>query len=222
MISRRNWERLGDVLAVVVAILLASVIVALAQIPDEPPTAPAPPPPKPVKIELKQARPLHLVAMPGTISQDGDAGDALKKLAAEQRCLAEVMYFEARGESEMGQRAVAEVILHRLAEGSHGHTICNVVYEGVGQTFCQFTFACDGSLLKPRAAEPWRAAQVLAARLMAGEVPADGTEGATYYHAVSVHPTWAPGKQRVTKIGNHIFYRDRVAQMNAVFRGSVQ
>jgi spore germination cell wall hydrolase CwlJ-like protein len=156
MISRQNWERLGDVLAVVVAILLASVIVALAQTSNDPPMAQAPP--KPVKIELKRPRTLHLVAIPGTISQDSDSSDALKKLAAEQRCLAEVMYFEARGESEAGRRAVAEVILHRLAEGTHGHTICNVVYEGVGQTFCQFTFACDGSLLKPRVAEPWRVA----------------------------------------------------------------
>jgi spore germination cell wall hydrolase CwlJ-like protein len=39
---------------------------------------------------------------------------------------------------------------------------------------------------------------------------------------VSVHPTWAPGKLRVTQIGNHIFYRDRLVQISAVFRGSVQ
>jgi spore germination cell wall hydrolase CwlJ-like protein len=220
MISKRNWERLGDVLAVVVAILLASAIVALAETPDDPPTAQAAP--KPVKIELNQPKVLHLVAMPGPISQDGGASDALRRLAAEQRCLADVIYFEARGESEEGQRAVAEVILHRLAEGGHGHTICNVVYEGVGQTFCQFTFACDGSLQQPRVSEPWRAAQVLAARLMAGEVPADGTDGATYYHTVSVHPTWAPKKLRLTQIGNHIFYRDQVVQISAVFRGSVQ
>ena len=220
MISKRNWERLGDVLAVVVAILLASAIVALAETPDDPPTAQAAP--KPVKIELNQPKVLHLVAMPGPISQDGGASDALARLAAEQRCLADVIYFEARGESEEGQRAVAEVILHRLAEGGHGHTICNVVYEGVGQTFCQFTFACDGSLQQPRVSEPWRAAQVLAVRLMAGEVPADGTDGATYYHTVSVHPTWAPKKLRLTQIGNHIFYRDRQVAISAVFRGSVQ
>ena len=220
MISKRNWERLGDVLAVVVAILLASAIVALAETPDDPPSAQAAP--KPVKIELNRPKVLYLVAMPGPISQDGGASDALKRLAAEQRCLADVIYFEARGESEEGQRAVAEVILHRLAEGSHGHTICNVVYEGVGQTFCQFTFACDGSLQQPRVSEPWRAAQVLAARLMAGEVPADGTDGATYYHTVSVHPTWAPKKLRLTQIGNHIFYRDRQVAISAVFRGSVQ
>ena len=220
MISRRDWERLGDMLAVVMAILLASVIVALAQTADDPPTAQATP--KPVNIELKSSRPIHPVAIPAPIAQDGDAADALKRLAAEENCLAQVIYFEARGESEAGQRAVAEVILNRLAEGSHGHTICSVVYEGVGQTFCQFTFACDGSLLRPRIAEPWRAAQVLAARLMVGELPAGITGGATYYHAVSVHPTWAPGKLRVTQIGNHIFYRDRLVQISAVFRGSVQ
>jgi hypothetical protein len=220
MISRRNWERLGDMLAVVMAILLASVIVALAETADDPPTAQATP--KPVKIELQLPWPIHLVAIPGPISQDGGAGDALKRLTAEENCLAQVIYFEARGESEAGQRAVAEVILNRLAEGSHGHTICSVVYEGVGQTFCQFTFACDESLLQPKIAEPWRAAQVLAARLMVGELPAGTTLGATYYHAVSVHPTWAPRKLRVTQIGNHIFYRDRPVQISAVFRGSVQ
>lgn len=219
-ISRRNWERLGDMLAVIVAILLASIIVALAQTADMPPAAAAPP--KPVQIDLKQVRSLHPAAIPGPIVQDGDANDALKRLGAEENCLAQVIYFEARGESEAGQRAVADVILHRLAQGTHGHTICNVVYEGVGQTFCQFTFACDGSVQQAKAAEPWRAAQVLAARLMVGEVPADSTLGATYYHTVSAHPTWAPKKLRVAQIGNHIFYRDRAEQISAVFRGSVQ
>ena len=74
MISKRNWERLGDVLAVVVAILLASAIVALAETPDDPPTAQAAP--KPVKIELNQPKVLHLVAMPGPIAQDGGATSA--------------------------------------------------------------------------------------------------------------------------------------------------
>lgn len=220
MMNRRNWERLGDVLAVVMAVLLASVIVALAETSDEPPAAQAPS--KPVNLELKLPKLVHPVAIPGPIQQEGDAGDALKRLTAEENCLAQVIYFEARGESEAGQRAVAEVILNRLAEGNHGRTICNVVYEGMGQTFCQFTFACDGSIERPRIAEPWRAAQVLAARLMVGELPAGTALGATYYHAVSVHPTWAPGKMRVTRIGNHIFYRDRPLAVGAVFRGSEQ
>ncbi|MBV8592383.1 MAG: cell wall hydrolase, partial [Acetobacteraceae bacterium] len=179
-----------------------------------------PPQSSAVKIELDRAG--SLVMIPGPISQDGGTGDALKRLAAEQACLAQVIYFEARGENEAGRRAVAEVILHRLAEGGHGNTICKVVYEGAGETFCQFTFACDGSLERPMNFEAWRSAQVLAARLMAGEVPADATAGATYYHAVSVHPTWAPTKLRLVQIGHHVFYRDRMADIGPMFRGSLQ
>jgi spore germination cell wall hydrolase CwlJ-like protein len=159
--------------------------------------------------------------VPPAISQTGALGDALKKLMAEHRCLAEVMYFEARGEGEAGQRAVAEVILHRLADGSHGPTICSVVYEGAGQTFCQFTFACDGSLDLPRIPDAWRAAQVLAARVLAGQGPVtDDTDGATYYHTVSVYPTWAPKMERITQIGNHIFYRAK--PIRTAFRGPLQ
>jgi hypothetical protein len=218
MFDRRNRERLADVLAVVVAILLASVIVALAETAGDPVVAA--PPARPVTIELNKS--FRRLVLPGPISRDGSAGDALKQLAAEQRCLADVIYFEARGESEDGQRAVAEVILHRLADGGHGHTICNVAYQGADRAFCQFTFACNGSVDQPKAAEPWRAAQVLAARLLAGEVPANATDGATYYHAASVHPSWASGKLRVAEIGNHIFYRDRMVQLGAVMRGSLQ
>jgi hypothetical protein len=218
MFSARNQERLGDLLAVAVAILLASVIVALAGTSDAPTVMLS----EPVRIDLNPARPCCRPVLPGPISQEGAVGDALKQLAAEQQCLADVIYFEARGESEAGQRAVAEVILHRLAEGTHGRTICNVVYEGANQTFCQFTFACDGSTGRSRLAGPWRSAQVLAARLLVGEVPADTTGGATYYHAAWVHPSWAPAKLRVAEIGNHIFYRDPMTRGSAVLRGSLQ
>src|SRR5579863_10519347 len=181
MTGGRNRERLGDLLAVIVAILLAGVIVALAGPGDQTPQAGTLP--GPVSIDLDQSGFRRAPSLPAPISQHGGADDALKQLVAEEHCLADVIYFEARGESEAGQRAVAEVILHRLAAGSHGRTICDVAYEGVDQTFCQFTFACDGSTGQPRLAEPWRAAQVLATRLLAGEIPADATFGATYFHA---------------------------------------
>jgi len=149
----------------------------------------------------------------------------MKMLSAQHRCLAEVMYFEARSEGEEGQRAVAEVILHRLDGGEHGKSICAVVYEGAGQTFCQFTFVCDGSLDKPREPEAWRQAQVLAARMLSGEVPSNVETGdATYYHTVDVHPTWAPRMARVAQIGRHIFYRaaQKPVLISAAFRGSLQ
>jgi spore germination cell wall hydrolase CwlJ-like protein len=218
-----QMERIGNILAVVVAVLLASAMVALAQVPDT--VKLTPPPAAAVTIELWQPSPEHVVPAPGAITQTSTAGEALKKLVAEHRCLAEVMYFEARGEREAGERAIAEVILHRLAEGSHGDTICSVVHEGegAGQTFCQFTFACDGSLGHPRNPEDWRAARVVAARLLAGEGPGpDNTDGATYFHTVSVHPTWAPKMERITRIGSHIFYRAKVAAISVAFRSSLQ
>jgi spore germination cell wall hydrolase CwlJ-like protein len=139
---------------------------------------------------------LHLVAMPGGIAPISAAGDALKKLIVEHRCLA--------GEA-------------------YGRTICNVVYEGADRTSCQFTFACDGALGHPKIPEDWRAVQVLAARLLAGEGSGpDNTDGATYFHTAAVHPSWAPKMDRVTQIGNHIFYRAKAAAISVAFRGPLQ
>jgi spore germination cell wall hydrolase CwlJ-like protein len=145
---------------------------------------------------------------PRPIAARAAIAEAMAGMSQEHRCLSEVLYFEARGETEAGQVGVAEVIFHRLASGRHGNTICAVIYEGATQTFCQFTFACDGSLDRPRTADAWRAAQVLAARIMTGQVRApEILDGATHYHTTAVRPTWAPQMQLLARIGNHIFYR---------------
>ncbi|HEY2837092.1 MAG TPA: cell wall hydrolase, partial [Rhizomicrobium sp.] len=74
------------------------------------------------------------------------ADPAMTKLLAEHRCLSEVLYYEARGEGDQGQKAVAEVIFHRMNSKNYGHSICAVVYEGAGHPGCQFSFACNGDL----------------------------------------------------------------------------
>ena len=64
---------------------------------------------------------------------------------AEENCLARAVYFEARSESELGQLAVAKVILNRVKDPEYPNTICGVVYQGSGRrNSCQFSFACDG------------------------------------------------------------------------------
>jgi len=171
-------------------------------------TSAVPPPPKPLPVEIA-LRPLDFVpALRGSdlIPETTDNSVAVKDLLQEHRCLAEVMYYEARGEGEQGERAVAEVVFDRLAQGDHGKTLCSVVYEGVGHTFCQFTFACDGSMKKPKEVVAWRSAQVLAARLMVGELGQfKEVAGATHYHASYVHPHWR--LDEIARIGKHIFYR---------------
>jgi spore germination cell wall hydrolase CwlJ-like protein len=133
------------------------------------------------------------------------------ELLAEHRCLSEVLYYEARGEGSQGQKAVAEVIFHRMTTGNYGHSICAVVYEGAGHSGCQFTFTCNGELTKAKEEDSWQESELLAAQILTGEVPLrNATGGATNYHAISVMPDWADTMNKTTQIGNHIFYRGNI------------
>jgi len=132
----------------------------------------------------------------------------MNKLLSEHRCLSEAMYYEARGEGQQGQKAIAEVIFTRMRTGNFGHSICAVVYEGANQPHCQFSFTCNGDLAQPKQGAAWMRAQVLAARILTGEERLGGaTGGATNFHAVSVEPGWADEMARTVQIGNHIFYK---------------
>ena len=145
--------------------------------------------------------------------------DALAKLpkmrgGKEWECLAEALYFEARGESVKGQFAVAEVILNRVDSARFPDTVCGVVNQGTGKRYqCQFTYTCDGraeAIHEPRAYT--RVGKV--AKLMIDGMPRPLTNGATYYHTKAVNPRWSRRFTRTTTIGVHHFYRDptRVSQ----------
>lgn len=139
----------------------------------------------------------------------------MSQLLAEHKCLSEVLYYEARGEGAGGQKAIAEVVFHRMNHGNYGHSICAVVYEGAKHPGCQFSFACNGDMKRAKAPGAWQNAESIAARIMTGEIPLkNATGGATNFHAISVSPEWADSKERTTQIGNHIFYKD-VARTHA-------
>ncbi|MEL7205857.1 MAG: cell wall hydrolase [Pseudomonadota bacterium] len=123
------------------------------------------------------------------------------------RCLAEALYFEARGESVKGQFAVAEVILNRVDNPDFPDTVCGVVHQGAGRKYqCQFTYICDGHkevINEPRAFE--RVGKI--AHLMVEGAPRPLTKGATHYHTRAVSPNWARVYPRVATIGVHHFYK---------------
>ena len=150
------------------------------------------------------------LAAPAIPAASSTAEDLIAdKLLAEHRCLAEVLYYEARGEGMKGEKAVAEVVFHRMRTGNYGHSICAVVYEGANRPSCQFSFTCSGELKERKAPQAWLRAQILAARILTGEENlGDVTEGATSFHAASVLPDWANDLRRTVQIGNHIFYRN--------------
>lgn len=124
---------------------------------------------------------------------------------SERRCLAEAIYFEANGESEAGQRAVAAVILNRTADPRYPKTICGVVYQGAQRSGCQFSFACDGINQTP-AGPGWNRARRIADQALAGAFR-DPTHGATHFHATYVAPGWANRLIETAAIGLHVFYR---------------
>jgi hypothetical protein len=128
---------------------------------------------------------------------------------AEADCLARAIYFEARSESEMGQLAVAKVVLNRLKDPAYPKTICGVVYQGSSRTnACQFSFACDGISDQPKSRDAWNQSKKIAARALAGDQSINILGAATYYHADYVNPKWSSSFKRLIKIGRHIFYTD--------------
>ena len=122
-------------------------------------------------------------------------------------CLTQAIYYEAASESDAGQRAVAQVVLNRVAHPTYPDTVCGVVYQGSARkTGCQFTFTCDGSLARRPSRFGWDRARGVALAALAGAVYAP-VGLATHYHTVQIHPYWADSLQTVGTIGAHIFYK---------------
>ena len=123
-------------------------------------------------------------------------------------CLAQAIYYEARSESEDGQRAVAQVVLNRVRHPAYPASVCGVVYQGPMRPGggCQFTFTCDGSLGIAAAGAHWLRARRIAAEALSGRVYAP-VGHSTHYHTKAVLPFWAPKLIKSALIGSHIFYR---------------
>ena len=123
-------------------------------------------------------------------------------------CLAQAVYYEARSESEDGQRAVAQVVLNRVRHPAWPNSVCGVVYQGALRPGggCQFTFTCDGALAIRPSGGAWAEAQRIAAEALGGRTYAP-IGLSTHYHTNAVFPSWAPQLVKTATIGAHIFYR---------------
>lgn len=122
------------------------------------------------------------------------------------KCMTQAVYYEAANEPLRGKRAVAQVVLNRMRHAAYPNSVCGVVYEGSNQRVCQFSFTCDGSLLRTPMARQWSESREVAKAALAGTTePSVGT--ATHYHADYVLPRWAFELGKLEKIGAHIFYR---------------
>lgn len=153
-----------------------------------------------------------LFANPGVTGTGLPKDDVLplaSRGAEQTKCLAEAIYFEARGESRRGQLAVAQVIINRVKNPTFPKTICGVVYQGADELHrCQFSFACDGSTNRITDRAAWLEAMGIAREVVDGgrSVVMADIGNATHYHATYVSPRWADRMKMMDQIGHHVFY----------------
>jgi len=126
-------------------------------------------------------------------------------------CMAKAIYFESRNEPLVGQLAVGLVVKNRAESDIFPKDICSVVYEGPHdskgkpiQNRCQFSWYCDGRPEKILDIAKWERALFLAKTILMGKI-FDFTDGALFFHNVSVAPNWK--LKKIGSIGNHIFYK---------------
>jgi N-acetylmuramoyl-L-alanine amidase len=116
-------------------------------------------------------------------------------------CLAEAVYYEARGTSDRSRAAVAHVVLNRTEHDEFPDDVCGVIADR-----CQFSYRCNGR--PERLADPADRAEAFrtAEAVLTGAAP-DPTGGALFFHAARIGPGWFNTRPRVAEIGGHIFYR---------------
>jgi spore germination cell wall hydrolase CwlJ-like protein len=124
-------------------------------------------------------------------------------------CLAENVYYEARGEPEAGQIAVADVTVNRSEADGFPKTVCGVVHEKKERNKCQFSWVCWRQ--RPaidKNSQQWAKAQDIATTVLLFRSGKDTMvkQSALYYHADYVHPVWAKKMKFIKKIGGHVFY----------------
>ena len=124
-------------------------------------------------------------------------------------CLARNIYFESAGEPFEGKVAVAQVTLNRVESGQFASTVCGVVYQKnivYERVICQFSWYCESpATLKVRAPHLYKESYEVAKKVLLEGFRLPGLTTAMYYHADYVNPGWR--KEKVAKIGRHIFYK---------------
>lgn len=139
------------------------------------------------------------VAQGGSLKALVSATPVEAELDSQLRCLATAVYFESKGEPLEGQLAVAQVILNRVESGRFASSICGVVNQPRQFSFTKGVAVATGS-------HNWRTA-VAIARIARDERWHEIAPDALFFHANYVAPSWRQTREKVSRVGAHIFYR---------------
>jgi spore germination cell wall hydrolase CwlJ-like protein len=114
----------------------------------------------------------------------------------ELELLARAVYSEARGEPEVGQVAVAAVILNRLEDEKFPNTISGVIFQPRA-----FTAVADGQFWYTPNKKAYEAVE----KALVGEDPSDGA--IFYYNPATASSRWIYSRPVIKRIGRHLFAR---------------
>jgi spore germination cell wall hydrolase CwlJ-like protein len=122
-------------------------------------------------------------------------------------CLAENIYHEARSEGIQGWGAVGEVVLNRVKSPLFPDTVCEVVWQHK-----QFSWTINKNP-EIKEKEIYKRIRNIAHLLLHYDVVSP-VKDSLYYHADKLYstkekfePYWAKHKEKVAKVGSHVFYR---------------
>ena len=128
--------------------------------------------------------------------------------AEEKSCLAEVVYFEGRGQPVSAQIALGQTVINRLLSGVYPKSLCAIAHQhDARDSYCQYSFACDGLSSVPKDQTDWDLAVGISEKLLRGEAWLPEIGDATHFHPLTEHPAWVKYLQRVKRIGAIVFYR---------------
>jgi len=132
-------------------------------------------------------------------------------LAAEIKCLTDNIYFEARNQTEEGQKLIAHITWNRVNHEDFPDSICGVVWQQnkdriSEELVAHFSWTLDGKSDIPQNNELWQKLRNMSV-IFLSERPEDPTNGGTHYHANYVTPYWADDLIFLVKVDTHLFYR---------------
>ena len=125
-------------------------------------------------------------------------------------CLAMNIYREAGNEPFEGKVAVAQVTMNRVDAPSFPKDVCSVVYQKnviLEKTICQFSWFCMTTPKVPTNDPSYKESYTVAKKVLLEGFRIDSLNDALFYHAVYINPNWP--YEKITTIGNHIFYKKR-------------
>lgn len=124
------------------------------------------------------------------------------ELSGDMRCLAQAIYFEARGEPLAGQLAVGRVVINRAESSAFPDDYCGVVKQRA-----QFSFVKNGRIPRvTKGSAAWHRAKAIA-RIAHQELWDSPAHDALFFHATRIRPSWARQKVARATIERHVFYR---------------